>query len=262
MCDGVEDDIEINQAIQALSIDGGKILLLDGTYYTQHTININKNNVTFEGMGNSTRLMTNVYSDNGKAAINVTAKDIQIKNIYLSDIGTTNPSNLGWDGIILSQSSSNVLIDNCTITNYTDCLYLYGDMPYITNCHILANKSSSNVAIYGSGSGNRQFIINCFIEDSGDGSFLTNTMLINCFINLRKLYIYNQVKVLNNYFFQTSLINDGEPTNCTESIISNNYFLGNNTQVLVGMYNGTVYSPDEYTADWEEVIVEKKLENI
>lgn len=54
LCDGVDDQVEINAAIQALPSTGGEIKVLDGTYNITASIKIDKERVTFGGCGKST----------------------------------------------------------------------------------------------------------------------------------------------------------------------------------------------------------------
>lgn len=58
LCDGTADQEQINAAINALPSNGGKVVLLEGTYNLSGQINIAKSSVTFEGMGRSTTLKT------------------------------------------------------------------------------------------------------------------------------------------------------------------------------------------------------------
>ncbi len=54
VCDGANDDVQINQAIQALGPEGGMVLLLEGGYSISANIVIDKNYVTLAGMGAGT----------------------------------------------------------------------------------------------------------------------------------------------------------------------------------------------------------------
>lgn len=72
LCDGVDDQVEINQAIAALPTDGGEVLLLDGTYYLSVNISrlvsstlrgTNRDSVTLK------RMTTNGYGGTGSALI-------------------------------------------------------------------------------------------------------------------------------------------------------------------------------------------------
>ena len=62
VCDGVDDQVEIQAAIDALPSDGGKVVLLDGTYNMADSagpygsLYITRNNVALEGMGVGTIL--------------------------------------------------------------------------------------------------------------------------------------------------------------------------------------------------------------
>lgn len=56
LCDGTDDQSEINAAIQALPSSGGEIVILDGTYNITATITMNKDNVKLSGNGNATVL--------------------------------------------------------------------------------------------------------------------------------------------------------------------------------------------------------------
>jgi len=56
LCTGTDDGVVINAAITALPAGGGKIILLEGTYNLSNSINVYKDNITIQGMGNSTIL--------------------------------------------------------------------------------------------------------------------------------------------------------------------------------------------------------------
>ncbi|MCL2107823.1 MAG: hypothetical protein FWH20_00565 [Oscillospiraceae bacterium] len=65
----------INNAINALPASGGKIILREGTYTLGATVNMNKNNVTLEGMGKSTILQRSGQIIEG-TALNCTIKGL------------------------------------------------------------------------------------------------------------------------------------------------------------------------------------------
>ncbi len=60
ICDGASDQTEINAAINALPASGGRVLLLEGTYYIDDKISLSYTNnnhyVTLEGQGDGTLL--------------------------------------------------------------------------------------------------------------------------------------------------------------------------------------------------------------
>lgn len=57
LCDGTDDQVEINAAIQALPTGGGEIAILNGTYNIAGPIAVNKSNVTISGNGTATKLV-------------------------------------------------------------------------------------------------------------------------------------------------------------------------------------------------------------
>lgn len=56
LCDGADDQAEIQAAINAMPADGGEIIILDGTYAISSEISIEKQNVRIRGCGCSTVL--------------------------------------------------------------------------------------------------------------------------------------------------------------------------------------------------------------
>lgn len=56
LCDGTDDQVEINAAIEALPSTGGEIVILDGTYNITAVIGIHTNNVSIRGNGAATVL--------------------------------------------------------------------------------------------------------------------------------------------------------------------------------------------------------------
>ena len=72
LCDGVDDQVEINQAISALPSGGGEILLLDGTYYLSGNLSLLRYS-TLRGTNRDSvilkRMTTNGYGGSGKAIV-------------------------------------------------------------------------------------------------------------------------------------------------------------------------------------------------
>lgn len=73
LCDGVDDQVEINQAIQALQEGGGEVVILDGTYNITATIAMNKDNVKLSGNGFATVLKRLWDSATSEGVITITA---------------------------------------------------------------------------------------------------------------------------------------------------------------------------------------------
>jgi len=60
VCDGVNDEVEINQALNALPGFGGSVVLLEGTFYLGAAIVNTKEGVRLSGQGKSTVITTSV----------------------------------------------------------------------------------------------------------------------------------------------------------------------------------------------------------
>ena len=56
LCDGTDDQVEINAAIQALPAGGGEVVILDGTYNITANIEVNKERTKLRGNGRATVL--------------------------------------------------------------------------------------------------------------------------------------------------------------------------------------------------------------
>jgi parallel beta-helix repeat protein len=79
ICDGIADDLTIEQAMDDLPSNGGKIHLLEGTYITSGDIDIStgKNGIMIEGEGQATVIEATI----GQAMIEISEDDITIKDI-------------------------------------------------------------------------------------------------------------------------------------------------------------------------------------
>ena len=79
LCDGVADEVQINEAINDLPADGGEIVILDGNYiFTSPTDNvvINKRCVSITGNGNGTDI-------NGAIIVDGAGRDCKISNLAI-----------------------------------------------------------------------------------------------------------------------------------------------------------------------------------
>lgn len=84
ICNGTDDQVEINQAIQALPVTGGEVRLLDGTFYITDAITINKNYVTLAGQGAGTKISATEETIPTFNSIHVDNSDhVSIKNLLL-----------------------------------------------------------------------------------------------------------------------------------------------------------------------------------
>ena len=126
LCDGTNDQVEINSAIQALPTGGGEVVILDGTYNITATIAMNKDNVTLSGNGSSTVLkrMWNSTSEEGVITVTATNGGCEIERLCV-------------DGNKASYGGS----DNLGI-------YLYGSSNNRITGNIIRNATSSGVSCF------------------------------------------------------------------------------------------------------------------
>ncbi|MCG8515664.1 MAG: phage tail protein [Halanaerobiales bacterium] len=119
VCDGVSDQIEINNAMNELT-NGGKIVLLEGTYIVSGVIEI-KNLITLEGQGKNTiiKMEDNHGIDDrilSAASFFDTVLRCQIKNLAIDGNKLNNP-NYNIDGIRVYMVFDEIIISDCEIRN-------------------------------------------------------------------------------------------------------------------------------------------------
>ena len=196
LCDGTNDQVEINAAIQALPTGGGEVVILDGTYNITATIAINKNNVMLSGNGNSTILKRMWNSNNLEGIVTVTATNggccvasLQIdgnrgsytssNNCGIHISGSSNNkvtdntcNNNASHGIALMTSSDNTVTGNTCNDNNTG-IYLY----YNSNNNTVTGNTcnDNNTGIYLNSSDNNTVIGNTCIRGTGKASDYTSS---------------------------------------------------------------------------------------
>ena len=102
LCDGTDDDVQIQAAIDALPASGGRVILMEGNFLLGTTVIISKSGVTIEGQGKGTIVKLknagNVNMFNLGHATN-TYTGINFLNIY-------------FDGNAANQTTAGSIIDN------------------------------------------------------------------------------------------------------------------------------------------------------
>lgn len=194
LCDGTDDQVEINAAIQALPSGGGEIVILDGTYNISATILINRINVSLIGNGRNTQLKRNWNSNNDEGIVTLNANYCSIKEIYFYGKRLTSYSH-----DIYVKYSNYCIINN----NYT----YSGE-----SCILLTNSQYNTISSN-----------NC--SSSYDGIVLTNTSSFNTIDN----NIVNKIETNTNSNF--NIISNNKSMGATPAITilsANNTITGNN----------------------------------
>lgn len=119
VCDGVSDNSIIIAAKNSLPSSGGKIVLLDGTYYIKGRIDLDKSNMTLQGCGNSTKLL--LVNDIGTNEWHSLLNIINGQNIIIRDLlfDGNNQQYLVYAllGVRYESTQESVRVENVTIKN-------------------------------------------------------------------------------------------------------------------------------------------------
>lgn len=122
VCDGTDDEAEIQAAIDRLPATGGKVLLLEGTYRISEKghVLLDKPKTTIQGMGKSTRLEKPETGDSwifrtagGKLWY---APEAQT-GVTFRDLALHSKGRASHGGISLATGTSYVLIEGCRFEN-------------------------------------------------------------------------------------------------------------------------------------------------
>ena len=187
LCDGTDDHVEIQQALDALPDDGGEVKLLDGTYYFEDGVTLTKDRTTLRGSGNATKIIL------GEAVQNV--KNVRIINLpknycTVADI-SVDGNYQGYYSVrgVYVEGNNNTITGNTCNNNDSNGIYLYSS----SNNTIIGNTcirgtgqpsdyTSSQYTIHLSGSDNSYNLIssnNCMGKDVVIEGGTSNTSVNN-----------------------------------------------------------------------------------
>jgi hypothetical protein len=100
VCNGVDDDVEIQAAISSLPASGGKLLLSAGNYYITSSIEL-VGGLTLEGEGKTNTRIYSTVTAIQPANPAVYTNNVQLRNLYI--LGTGVPlRGLDLDGVAYS----------------------------------------------------------------------------------------------------------------------------------------------------------------
>ena len=201
LCDGINDQEEIIQALEALPPTGGEIVILDGTYNITASINILKNNVSIRGNGNATILKRGYNSTDtdigptAKGLITLKGKsgckiqDLQINGnkieytasynygIYLysssNNTITGNTCHNNRDGINLSSSNHNTVTGNTCNNNNNDGIKLSSSSYNTITGNTCYNNNTNGIYLYSSSDNNTVTGNTC--DNNRDGIYLASS---------------------------------------------------------------------------------------
>lgn len=235
LCDGTDDQVEINAAIQDLPDNGGEVVILDGTYNITDTIAMNKDNVKLSGNGAATVLkrMWDSIPIEGVISINATNGGCCIKNLQVH--GNRSVYQRGSNiSIQIRKGNNNIIAHNICIESASSCI----DSDVNNNIIIGNLCSNSNSGIYYSGDegiiiGNLCGNSNSGISISGDkhtviGNYCFNNELTGIAIGVSSNNTITGNCIFNNLYAGISL------HITSNSTISCNICIDNNTGISIG----------------------------
>lgn len=141
-CDGINDEKEIQAAIDALPAAGGRVVLSDGTFVLSGVVTMNKAGIV-EGQGRGTRVQQTANSD----FFNITVDNVAVRHMYLD--GSTLPASptLGT-GVKVGTSADQVVVEGITAEQTYHGVAVAGTNVRVANCTVI-NPKDDGVAVEG-----------------------------------------------------------------------------------------------------------------
>lgn len=224
LCDGTDDQVEINAAIQALPSTGGEVVILDGTYNITAYILLNKANSVLSGSGAATILKRAFSSGNWEGIVEVRAKNCTVRNIGFDGQKATYDSPGSNSSVRCYSGSGNTVIQNCLFNLCACGVQFYGSSENIASSNIFLDCNTGvSVGVYGNKSLiSMNKISNCEIgigiAGSTEGTFVSNNQIIECEIG---------VNVAGYFSAVCNVISDCE-TGITNSVTIRNSIIAGN----------------------------------
>jgi parallel beta-helix repeat protein len=273
LCDGVNDEVAINEAINSLS-KGGIVLIFEGSYNITSPILISNSNIIIRGKGSNTILKRMWTSLNIEGVIenSLDTYYISVENLEIEGNESNYPSS--EEGInvgILIKDTSKVNVSNVIFRRNKTSIYIKGSH-YVTieGNSIFSYSIPSSYAIYSTegveGASVSLSVLNNSIEDSDNGIYVEsearNTNINNnnirnisdCAIKINS--VNNTTSIYSNLI---TLADKGIYLNSSEhSVVSNNIILDSsygirleyNTDIIVS--NNIAYKGEGSEEDYME----------
>jgi parallel beta-helix repeat protein len=180
LCDGTADDVEINNALNALPATGGEIVILDGTYNITAKIDVTKDNVSIRGNGNATILKRMFNSSTAEGVITLTSRSgCKIADLQV-DGNQTSCANSNNSGIYLNSSNNNDITGNTCNNNNSCGIYLRAS----SNNTVTGNTCNNNnygIQLYYSSNNNTVTGNTCIRGTGLPGNYTTNQHTIRLY---------------------------------------------------------------------------------
>lgn len=164
LCDGTDDQVEINEALASLPSTGGEVILLDGTYNLSAKIDVSKSYSTLRGSGQATKL---VRAFNGDKLLYLSGGHCTIEDLNIDGKKSTytSTSNAGiyfltgnniLKGLIvrnnagtgISVGSEHNKVIGCTVTDSKSGIFVDHDHCIISG-NIIHSNSEKGIDVSG-----------------------------------------------------------------------------------------------------------------
>ena len=139
LCDGIDDQEEINAAIQALTY-GGEIKLLDGVYNITSSISVNKEGIKISGCGKSTVLKRQWgVSSATDSVVTVSSSNCSFDLFFID--GNNSVYDVGGGLYLIAENLTDIVISNLYSCNNGN----YGlSLSNAKNCFVFGNFCDDN----------------------------------------------------------------------------------------------------------------------
>ena len=186
ICPGTDDlDYITNTVVPQLPANGGKILLLEGTYYCNTSgkplLISSKTNVTLEGQGYGTK----IYFNAGGFTSDAIKFDGCGGNITIRDLFVDSNVSTGW-GIYVASSvaGSNVYIENCKSIKADYGFIVYGGSPAVVSIIGCEASTCTTRGIAPLASTSSNLVTGCYATGCATGIFVSGySHVIGNFLN-------------------------------------------------------------------------------
>jgi len=235
VCDGTDDEVQINQAITDLPANGGCVVLLEGTYTLGAAITISKNNVSLIGQGRSTNITrpsNNIIEATSKTDLlfsqfRITGNALQ--GLYLDGCSRVLIEKL-WGGLgvggtirVLNNSSA-IIVSNSIFTSGGLAIdWINSSSSIVSHCYI-SNQISHGIYLVGM---INSVVIGCIVTNcGGDGVYLSAS----------DTNIISSCRCRNNTGWGVNIFN----ATCDQNLVHGNILVNNTAGSLQDNGTGTV----------------------
>lgn len=246
LCDGTNDQVEIQAAINALPTAGGKIIILSGTYNISDTIELRNVPAKIQGCGCSTILDgQNIGESKYVIQGNFSSTVIGISISDLKIVGGNNYPTIYMKSCQYCEVFNTWIVGNGISINFTSDVRVHHNI--IDSGDTTPTGSKSGVYAWGS-----------------RGAVITDNIITAMWAGVC-LNSYGSVIIANNMISKCSNgVYVQSSSSCNEIVIGNNKLYGNNVGIEFAGYRGIISgnicirgtgTTDDYTSDQHTIKV-------